>query len=136
MYIDYGIEPLFPFGYGLSYTKFDYSNLVLSEKRLKPEGSLTISADVENTGNFETDEVVQLYIRDKVGSLTRPVKELKGFQKIHLKPGDVKKVSFIIKPENLEYFNGERYVTEPGNFDVWIGPNSAEGLKAGFAYED
>ena len=81
MYIDYGIEPLFPFGYGLSYTKFDYSNLVLSEERLKPEGSLTISADVENTGNFETDEVVQLYIRDKVGSLTRPVKELKGFRK-------------------------------------------------------
>ena len=90
---------------------------------------------MQNIGNFETDEIVQLYIRDKVGSLTRPVKELKGFRRIRLKPGETKTVQFEIKPKDLEFFNGERYVTEPGEFDVWIGPNAAEGLHSEFAFE-
>ena len=134
MYIDYGIEPLFPFGYGLSYSTFKYSNLILSDSKFNSGNSITVSVDVRNIGNFETDEIVQLYIHDKVGSLTRPVKELKGFQKIHLKPGDVRRVSFQILPDDLAFFNGKEYITEPGDFDVWIGPDSAEGLKADFSY--
>ncbi len=132
MHLDYGVEPLFPFGYGLSYTKFKYSNLVLSDKALNLNKTISVSADVQNIGNFETDEIVQLYIRDRVGSITRPVKELKGFRKIRLVPGETKTVRFEIAPGELEFFNGEKYVTEPGEFDVWIGPNSAEGLHAQF----
>jgi beta-glucosidase len=132
MHLDYGVEPLFPFGYGLSYTKFKYSNLTLSDKVLNLNKTISVSADVQNIGNFETDEIVQLYIRDRVGSITRPVKALKGFRKIRLTPGETKTVRFEIDPGELEFFNGEKYVTEPGEFDVWIGPNSAEGLHAQF----
>ena len=132
MHLDYGIEPLFPFGYGLSYTKFQYSNISLSKSEIGTDETITVSADVRNIGNFETEEIVQLYIRDRVGSLTRPVKELKGFKKIHLRPGAVKKVNFEITPKDLEFFNGRDYVVEPGEFDVWIGPNSAEGLHEEF----
>ncbi|NQU54149.1 MAG: glycoside hydrolase family 3 C-terminal domain-containing protein [Bacteroidetes bacterium] len=132
MHIDYGIEPLLPFGYGLSYTKFQYTNLQLSDTILNFNESIIVSANISNVGNFETDEIVQMYVRDKVGSITRPIKELKGFNKIHVKPGDNMKVDFEIKPADLEFFNGKDYVIEPGNFEVWIGPNSAEGLKAKF----
>jgi beta-glucosidase len=135
MHLDYGIEPLFPFGYGLSYTKFQYSNLTLSKKDLNLNNSITVSADVQNIGNFETDEIVQLYIRDRVGSITRPVKELKGFKKIRLMPGETKNVQFEIAPADLEFFNGKNYVTEPGGFDVWIGPNSVDGLKGEFLFK-
>lgn len=132
MHLDYGISPLLPFGYGLTYTEFQYSNLVLSSGEMTKDGSITVSAEVKNVGNFEAEEIVQLYVHDKVGTLTRPVKELKGFDKINLKPGDVRKVSFQLKPEDLQFFNGKAYVIEPGDFDVWIGPNSAEGLKGAF----
>ena len=132
MHLDYGIDPLFPFGFGLSYTKFQYSNLMISDKVLNINNSVSVSANVQNIGNFETDEIVQLYIRDRVGSITRPVKELKGFKKIRLTPGETKTVKFEIKPVDLEFFNGKEYVIEPGEFDVWIGPNSAEGLHAQF----
>ncbi len=132
MHLDYGIDPLFPFGFGLSYSEFHYSNINLSDAVMETGEALTVSADVRNIGNFETEEIVQLYIRDRVGSLTRPLKELKGFKKIHLKPGDIKNVRFEIAPKDLEFFNGEEYVTEPGEFDVWIGPNSDEGLHAEF----
>lgn len=135
MHLDYGIEPLFPFGYGLSYSKFKYSNLSLSDSKFNSGNSITVSVDVRNIGNFETDEIVQMYIHDKVGSLTRPVKELKGFRKIHLKPGKSQIVSFEITPKDLEFFNGEKYITEPGEFDVWIGPNSVEGLQSKFVFE-
>jgi beta-glucosidase len=135
MHLDYGIEPLFPFGFGLSYTKFQYSNLKLSTKVLNSTSTISVSADVQNIGNFETDEIVQLYIRDRVGSITRPVKELKGFKKIRLMPGETKSVQFEIAPADLEFFNGEEFVTEPGDFDVWIGPNSVDGLKGEFAFE-
>jgi beta-glucosidase len=132
MHIDYGIDPLFPFGYGLSYTKFNYSGLTLSDTVLTLNNHLKVTADVQNIGHFETDEIVQLYVRDRVGSITRPVKELKGFQKIHLIPGESKRVHFFIHPADLEFFNGKEYVIEPGEFDVWVGPNSAEGLHAQF----
>lgn len=132
MHLDYGITPLFPFGYGLTYTEFQYSNLSLSSNELSKKGTLTISADILNVGNFEAEEIVQLYVRDKVGSITRPIKELKGFKKIHLKPDDFKKVTFEISPKDLEFYNGEDYVIEPGDFDIWIGPNSDEGLQGSF----
>ncbi len=135
MHLDYGTEPLFPFGFGLSYTKFQYSNLTLSNEVLNFNSTISVSADVENIGNFETDEIVQIYIRDRVGSITRPVKELKGFRKIRLMPGETKNVQFEIEPKDLEFFNGEQYVSEPGDFDVWIGPNSAEGLKGEFTFK-
>jgi len=135
MHLDYGIEPLFPFGYGLTYSEFQYHNLELSESRLSTDESFSVSVDIKNIGNFETEEIVQLYIRDRVGSLTRPIKELKGFRKIHLKPGDAKTVKFKISPEDLEFYNGKEFVTEPGEFDVWIGPNSTEGLHAEFILE-
>jgi beta-glucosidase len=135
MHIDYGVEPLFPFGFGLSYTKFEYENIHLSNTTLSANQTITVFAAIKNSGNFETNEIVQLYIRDRVGSLTRPVKELKGFHKIRLKTGETKTVQFDIKPKDLEFFNGEQYVTEPGDFYVWIGPNSAEGLKAEFVFE-
>ncbi|HDR50300.1 MAG TPA: glycosyl hydrolase, partial [Mariniphaga anaerophila] len=135
MHLDYGIEPLFPFGFGLSYTKFQYANLTLSDKVLDLNSTISVSADVQNIGNFETDEIIQLYIRDRVGSITRPVKELKGFEKIRLKPGEMKTVNFKIQAVDLKFFNGEKYVTEPGEFDVWIGPNAAEGLHAEFTFE-
>lgn len=132
MHIDYGISPLLPFGYGLTYTRFKYKNLVLSSNEMPCDGSITLSADIKNFGNYEADEIVQLYVRDKVGSITRPMKELKGFKKINLKPGDQKTVSFELKAEQLQFFNGKDYVIEPGDFDVWVGPNSDEGLKGSF----
>ncbi|MCK3686197.1 glycoside hydrolase family 3 N-terminal domain-containing protein [Maribellus sp. YY47] len=132
MHLDYGVSPLLPFGYGLTYTEFQYSNLVLSSREMTKDGSITVSADIKNVGNFEAEEIVQLYVHDKVGTLTRPIKELKGFDKINLRPGDVRKVSFQIKPEDLQFFNGKAYVVEPGDFEVWIGPNSDEGLHSTF----
>ena len=134
IHIDYGIEPLLPFGYGLSYTRFQYSNLQLSDSTLTKNNSITVSADIQNIGNFETDEIVQMYIRDRVGSITRPIKELKGFRKVHLEPNGIQKVIFKIKPTDLEFFNGKNYVTESGDFEVWIGPNSVEGLQSKFTF--
>lgn len=132
MHLDYGISPLLPFGFGLTYTEFKYSNLALSSNEMTQNGSITVSAEVKNVGNFEAEEIVQLYVHDKVGTLTRPIKELKGFDKINLKPGDVRKVTFQLKPEDLQFFNGKGYVIEPGDFEVWIGPNSDEGLHGTF----
>ncbi|HPF51091.1 MAG TPA: beta-glucosidase BglX [Draconibacterium sp.] len=132
MHIDYGITPLFPFGYGLSYTEFKYENLQISSTEMPADGSIILSADIKNFGNFEADEIVQLYVRDRVGSITRPIKELKDFKKIGLKPGYKTTVSFELEARKLQFFNGKDYVTEPGDFDVWIGPNSDEGLHGTF----
>ncbi len=132
MHLDYGLEPLFPFGFGLSYTKFQYSNLTLSDTILNLNSTITVSANVENIGNIGTDEIVQLYIRDRVGTVTRPIKELKGFRKIHLNPSENKIVEFHIRAYDLEFYNGEEYTAERGRFDVWIGPNSEECLKGQF----
>ena len=132
MHIDYGITPLLPFGFGLSYTEFKYENLRLSSNEISTDGAITVSADIKNVGNYETEEIVQFYVHDKVGSITRPIKELKGFEKINIKPGDVKTVNFELKAEDLQFFNGDDYVIESGDFEVWIGPNSDEGLKGTF----
>ena len=132
-YLDVSNEPLYPFGYGLSYTTFEYSDISLSSSELSFDSSLTVSATVTNTGTYEGQEVVQLYVRDMVGSVTRPVKELKGFEKIKLKPGESKRVSFNLSAKDLAFYTLDmRFEAEPGDFKVFIGPNSSTGLEADF----
>ena len=132
-YIDVRNEPLYPFGYGLSYTKFDYSNLKLSADQMNQDGSIDVSVDVTNSGDYDGKEVVQLYIRDLVGSVTRPVKELKGFQKVEIKKGETKTVNFNLTVEDLKFYNYNLdHVAEPGDFEVFVGTNSDDNLKSAF----
>lgn len=132
-YLDVSNEPLYPFGYGLSYTTFAYSDIHLSSTEMSADGELTATVTVTNTGSRDGAEVVQLYIRDLVGSVTRPVKELKGFEKIFLKAGESRKVSFSITPELLKFYNYDlQFVCEPGDFNVMIGGNSRDVKKARF----
>lgn len=134
-YIDLENTPLFPFGYGLSYTSFAYTQLELSSKSLKDGGSLLVNATVKNTGNRSGEEVVQLYVNDEVASVTRPVKELKAFQKIALIPGESKRVQFTLTPEQLKFYNLEmKWTIEPGTFKVYVGPSSSEGLESRFEF--
>lgn len=124
-YLDVDNEPLYPFGYGLSYTTFQYSDIALSASAMGQDGSITAAVTVTNTGKRDGAEVVQLYIRDLVGSITRPVKELKGFEKIFLKAGESKTVTFKITPELLRFYDYDlKQVAEPGDFDVMIGGDS------------
>ena len=132
-YIDERNEPLFPFGYGLSYTTFDYSNLKFSSNKMSSSETLKVTVDVANTGNFDGKEVVQLYIRDLVGSITRPIKELKGFQKIAIKKGEKQTITFEITVEDLKFYNSDLdFVAEPGQFEIFVGGNSNAELKATF----
>ena len=132
-YLDVDWTPLFPFGYGLSYTTFKFKNLQLSTTQISPTGQLRMTVDVENTGNRAGDEVVQLYIRDVAASVTRPVKELKGFQRITIQPGETKHVEFVLGEESLGFYNREmKFVVEPGEFKVMVGPNSQELLEKSF----
>jgi len=132
-YLDVRNEPLYPFGYGLSYTTFDYSNLKLSSDQLNSDGSIQVSVDVTNSGDYDGKEVVQLYIRDLVGSVTRPVKELKGFQKVAIKKGETKTVTFKLTKEDLKFYNYNLdFVAEPGDFEVFVGTNSDADLKSKF----
>ncbi len=127
-YLDAGDGPLFPFGYGLSYTTFSYSEPKLSAIQIATDGSLNVSCTVTNTGEVEGSEVAQLYIRDHVGSLVRPVRELRGFEKVTLKPGESREVTFTLNPDDLAFFIAPgRKIVEPGEFSVWVSPNSAEG---------
>ena len=124
-YLDVDNEPLYPFGYGLSYTTFRYSDIALSAPTMGQDGSVTAVVTVTNTGKRDGAEVVQLYIRDLVGSITRPVRELKGFEKVFLKAGESKTVSFKITPELLRFYDYDlKHVAEPGEFDVMIGGSS------------
>lgn len=126
-YLDVSNDPVYPFGYGLSYTTFSYSDIKLSSTSVKGNQALTASVTVTNSGKYEGKEVVQLYIRDVVGSVTRPVKELKGFQKIDLKAGESKTVSFNITPSDLKFYNYDlKYDWETGEFQIMIGGNSRD----------
>ena len=132
-YLDVANTPLYPFGYGLSYTTFSYSDISLSNKILKAGGKITASVNVTNTGTRKGKETVQLYTRQLVGSIARPVKELKGFQQIILEPGETKKVTFLISVDDLKFYNSDlKYVYEPGPFKLFIGTNSADVKEADF----
>jgi beta-glucosidase len=132
-YLDAPFTPLFPFGYGLSYTKFALTNLHVSSQTIKRSGSVTVAVDVENIGKRAGDEVVQLYIRQVAASVTRPVRELKGFQRIELKPGEKRQLDFTLTSEQLGFFNSDmHFVVEPGAFKVFAGTSSTGGLEASF----
>lgn len=126
-YLDLPLTPLYPFGYGLSYTNFDYSDVTLSNSKLTNKDSLVVTVKVKNTGNYDGEEVVQLYVQDLVGSVTRPVKELKGFKKILLKSGEEKSVDFIIHEKDLRFTAADmKFKSEPGVFKVFVGTNSVD----------
>ena len=145
-YLDVSNGPLFPFGYGLSYTTFDYSDMRLSSNQAsvanaesdtwKDGKEITATVTVKNTGNRDADEIVQLYICDKVASISRPVKELKGFERIHLNAGESKEVTFKITPEMLKFYNADlKHIIESGDFDIMIGTNSRDVKTAKFTVE-
>jgi len=135
-YSDQQNDALFPFGYGLSYTSFAYENLVLSSEKIPMNGELKVSVRVKNTGQVAGEEVVQLYIRDLVGSTARPVKELKGFRKVMIQPGETADVEFTLTAADLAFYTASgEWKAEPGSFRLWVGTNSAEGLEAGFTLE-
>lgn len=132
-YLDVSNEPLYPFGYGLSYTNFDISTPLLDRTTVTTNGTINVTVKVKNTGNRDGEEVVQLYIRDLVGSITRPVKELKGFQKILLKAGETKEVTFKLSEELLKFYNSDLdFVSEAGDFKVFVGNSSANVKEASF----
>ncbi|MCB0447142.1 MAG: glycoside hydrolase family 3 C-terminal domain-containing protein, partial [Gelidibacter sp.] len=136
-YIDVPNTPLFPFGFGLSYTDFELDNVPLSASTMGFTDTLTASATITNTGNYDGNEIVQLYIHDRVGSITRPVKELKGFQKIALKKGESKTVSFTISVEDLKFYNNEhKFTVEPGEFEIAIAPSSDFKFKNSFTLKE
>lgn len=132
-HLDAGYTPLFAFGHGLSYTRFDYQNICLSADEVRLGDAVTISAELTNKGDVAADEIVQLYIRDLVGSVTRPVRELKGFRRLRLEPGQTVAVEFKLHTDDLAFYGRDmRLITEPGEFHAWIGGSSETQLKTGF----
>jgi beta-glucosidase len=126
-YLDVSWTPLYPFGYGLSYTQFRLQNLQLSAQRIRPDGRVTVNVEVENVGPRAGDEVVQLYLRDVSASVARPVRELKGFQRVTLRPGEKRRLEFTLTPELLGFYNRDmHFVVEPGEFKVMVGTSSAD----------
>ena len=135
-YIDVRNDPLYPFGYGMSYTTFEYGKPRLSATTMKADGSITLTVNVRNSGNRDGDEVVQLYIHDMVATIARPVKELKGFERISLKAGESRDVTFIINADMLKFYNSNlQYVAEPGDFEVMVGGNSRDVQKIRFTLQ-
>jgi beta-glucosidase len=127
-YLDAGDKPLFPFGYGLSYTTFEYGKVNLSSKEITSKDTLSVSCEIKNTGKYDAAEVVQLYIRDEVASLVQPVKVLKAFERINLKAGESRSVTFKLSADNLAFWNKDmKKVAEPGSFTLWVGGNSQQG---------
>jgi beta-glucosidase len=132
-HLDAGYKPLYEFGHGLSYASFAYSDIEASPSEANLGDTVTVKAVVHNRGAVEADEVVQLYVRDLVGNVTRPVKELKGFLRVRLKPGESRKVSFKLGPDDLAFYGREmKRITEAGDFHAWIGGSSAAGLRTEF----
>ena len=135
-YLDAGDGALYPFGYGLSYTDFSYGPVVLSSDRMATDGSITATCEIENTGSVKGSTVAQLYVRDMVGSLCRPVKELKGFDKIELAPGEKRTVSFTVNASDLAFHQADNTLAvEPGDFKLWIAPDSESGDAKDFIVE-
>jgi beta-glucosidase len=136
-YIDEKNTPLYPFGYGLSYSKFEYSDLKLSNSSFAKNGKIEVSIKVKNTGKVAGKEVVQLYIRDLIGSITRPIKELKGFEMIELQPNETKEVTFVINEKTIEFFTAKlKWEAEPGDFNVFVGGSSAKTIQSNFQYSN
>ena len=131
-YMDLSAEPLYPFGYGLSYSSFTLSGLSVSPAVIKPDGSVKAQVSVENVSSRTGDEVVQLYIRDMAGSETRPVRELKGFKRVTLSPGEKKTLEFDLGPKELGYYYAGGFAVEPGGFKVYAATSSAGGLESSF----
>tara|TARA_R110000868_G_scaffold51116_1_gene162392 strand:+ start:8381 stop:9442 length:1062 start_codon:yes stop_codon:yes gene_type:complete len=132
-YTDVEKTPQFPFGFGLSYTTFEYKNLKLDKNTIAVGEAVNVSVDVTNTGNYDGKEVVQLYIHDVVASLARPVKELKGFELVDLKKGETKTVTLKLTDKELGFFNNDgNYLVEPGTFEIMVGGSSDKGLESGF----
>ena len=137
-WLEVGYKPLYPFGYGLSYTTFEYNKIQVSNPVLSKNGSIEVWCEVKNTGTREGQEVVQLYVQDVAGSSTRPCRELKGFQKVTIAPGETQTVSFTITPDMLAFYHaadGKSYA-EPGSFNVWIASSSDTGLESHFMLEE
>ena len=132
-FLDAGDGPEFPSGYGLSYSTFEYGTPVLSSDKMDSNGNIEVSCTVTNTGKYEVAETIQLYTRDLVASLIRPVKELKAFQKIDFKPGETKTVTFTLNASDLAFHDlDNKLVVEPGDFRVWVAPNSVDGNYSSF----
>lgn len=123
--------PLFPFGYGLSYTTFAYSNLKITKSKIGANEETTVTVDIKNTGKLRGDEVAQMYLRDEISSVTRPFKELKDFARVSLNPGETKTIAFKITPDKLSFYNREmKRVVEPGTFQIMVGGNSVDLINA------
>jgi len=136
-HMDAGITPQYPFGYGLSYTRFSYADISVSNEKIPMGGKLTIKAVVTNAGDVAADEIVQLYVRDLVGNVTRPVRELKGFTRLHLQPGESRQVAFEMDTSDLAFYGRQmQLMTEPGEFHAWIGGSSEASLQTGFTIVD
>ncbi|PIB34320.1 glycosyl hydrolase [Reichenbachiella sp. 5M10] len=136
-YLDEGFRPMYPFGYGLTYSQFEYSKLRISNDLSKERDSLIVSARIQNIGKVQATEVVQFYVQDSFGSLTRPVRELKGFQRLELLPNEVTEVRFILTKNDLAFYTADQeWVAEPGGFRIWVGQNAEEGLEGSFELRD
>ncbi|MBT8099333.1 MAG: fibronectin type III-like domain-contianing protein, partial [Gammaproteobacteria bacterium] len=132
-HLDAGYTPLFPFGYGLSYGNFEYRNIGVGAAEIRLGDSIVVSADLTNTGDVAAEEVVQLYVRDLVGNVTRPVRELKGFQRVRLEPGQTERIEFRLHSDDLAFYGRNMtLITEPGEFHVWIGGSSDTELRTEF----
>jgi beta-glucosidase len=132
-HLDAGYKPQYPFGYGLSYATFEYSDIAVDESSVSLGDPVTVRARVQNTGTVAADEVVQLYVRDLAGDVTRPVRELKDFRRLRLAPGEQREVSFVLQADDLAFYGRQmRRITEAGDFHVWIGGDSAADLRAEF----
>ena len=136
-YLDIPNAPLYPFGFGLSYTTFSYSDISLNKPEIAFGEPLVVSVKVTNTGDYDGEEVVQLYIRDLVASVTRPVKELKGFKKVMIKKGETVDVNFTLTSDDFRFYNNNmKYVAEPGDFKVFVGTSSDDVKEASFKLTD
>ena len=133
-YLDSGYGPLFPFGYGLSYTTFEYSDLTIDKREYSASDTVKVKVTLKNSGEYAATEVAQLYVRDLVGSIARPVKELKGFQRVTLGVGESKVIEFSLQVADLAFWNiNNEYVVEPGDFHLWVATDSASGEPVGFS---